>query len=193
MAIGENRIGMKIGTWTVFEEVPPVGARGGQRSWRLRCECGREQTKRGVVLLSWKGGCLCGQTFGKGHPLYSTWLNMKDRCFNSRGKSYPEYGGRGIKICERWLVKGSGFRNFAEDVGPRPAGMSLDRVNVNGNYEPNNVRWATAKEQSANQRLSKQRVNKLFDMLEEIIGENPATTADVLLKVLRKQLFGSAT
>jgi hypothetical protein len=64
---------------------------------------------------------------------------------------------------------------------------------VNGNYEPNNVRWATAKEQSANQRLSKQRVNKLFDMLEEIIGENPATTADVLLKVLRKQLFGSAT
>ena len=79
---------------------------------------------------------------------YTAWQGMKDRCFNSKQKDYHRYGGRGIKVCKRWL---NSFENFLADVGPRPLGTTLDRFpNRNGDYEPGNVRWATRLEQSRN-------------------------------------------
>jgi hypothetical protein len=82
-------------------------------------------------------------------PTWLSWKSMIGRCANPKNPDYPEYGGRGITVCERWLK----FENFFADMGVRPEGMSLDRYpNVNGNYEPNNCRWATAQLQASNRR-----------------------------------------
>lgn len=73
---------------------------------------------------------------------------MKDRCTNLNNPHYKDYGGRGIIVCERWMK----FENFLEDVGIKPEGKSIDRINNDGNYEPNNWRWSTPKEQANNRR-----------------------------------------
>jgi hypothetical protein len=83
------------------------------------------------------------------HPLYGTWLNMRNRCHNPNSDVYEFYGGRGIQVCERWL---SSFSAFVSDVGDRPAGKTLDRIDNGGDYEPGNVRWVTRSAQSKNQR-----------------------------------------
>lgn len=82
----------------------------------------------------------------KATQLYGTWWMMKSRCSNPKQAGYQYYGARGIRVCERW----NSFANFVADVGDRPPGTSLDRIDNNGNYEPGNVRWATAIEQSRN-------------------------------------------
>lgn len=80
---------------------------------------------------------------------WKTWDAMKSRCGNPRNASYRSYGERGVTVCERWLRS---FKAFLEDVGRKPDGMTLDRIDSNGNYEPGNVRWATPKQQSRNKR-----------------------------------------
>jgi hypothetical protein len=82
-------------------------------------------------------------------PEYRAWQAMKQRCGNSRNTNYAWYGARGISVCARWR---NSFANFQADMGPRPPGKTLDRIDVNGNYAPGNCRWATAAEQRANQR-----------------------------------------
>jgi hypothetical protein len=79
-------------------------------------------------------------------PTYVSWASIAPRCGNPNHPAYPRYGGRGITVCERW----ASFENFLADMGERPAGLSLDRIDNNGNYEPGNCRWATPKEQSSN-------------------------------------------
>lgn len=109
-------------------------------------------------------------------PLYRAWTNMRTRCGNPKSSHYPDYGGRGISVCPQW----ESFETFASDVGARPSQKhSLDRINTNGNYEPNNVRWATQKEQCRNKRTSRpvvrsdgERFNTMTAAAESIGGSH---------------------
>lgn len=90
---------------------------------------------------------------GNATQVYAAWCSMKNRCHNATADRYDRYGGRGIKICDRWLES---FENFLADMGEPPSPQhSLDRIDVNGNYEPSNCRWATQKEQSNNKQSSR--------------------------------------
>ncbi len=110
---------------------------------------------------------------GHWHALYRTRLSMRERCRNTAAKSWKHYGGSGIAVCARW----DDFRSFVSDVGPKPSPRhTLDRIDNNGNYDPSNVRWATPKQQSENQRVgihdqrgSKNPSAKLTQELAEII------------------------
>jgi hypothetical protein len=105
------------------------------------------------------------------HPQYSAWLNMRRRCSNPDHPHYKYYGGRGIRVCKEWEC----FATYLNDVGERPKGMSLDRIDNNGNYEPGNVRWATKSTQSQNRRTFKSpgRANEKHH-------NNKLTTAEVV-------------
>src|SRR5690606_2812880 len=92
-----------------------------------------------------------GTTHGhSGTRTYQAWLNMKSRCSNKKNISYENYGGRGISICDRWL---NSFENFLEDMGECPDNLTLERMDVNGNYEPNNCIWEDYSQQLFNQSL----------------------------------------
>src|SRR5258708_6328911 len=87
------------------------------------------------------------RTHGQSHaPEYKVWKTIRDRCNNPKSKKYPYYGGRGIKLCERW----NDYENFIADMGPRASGMTIERVNNDGDYEPSNCKWATQAEQNRN-------------------------------------------
>ena len=99
-----------------------------------------------------------------GSPTYKSWCRMRHRCCNPHAINYSNYGGRGITVCQRW----DKFQSFLDDMGTRPPGSTLDRIDPNGNYEPGNCRWATPEEQMKNQRPRK-RIDEWSD--EELLSE----------------------
>lgn len=124
--------------------------------WIFRCDCGNEkEASKSNVARGQTTSCGCyaieqsSTHRATKHPLYLTWKGMIQRCTAPGNPAYKNYGGRGIKVCEKWLNDPWAF--FA-DVGERPPGTSLDRIDNNGHYEPGNVRWRTKREQAWNMR-----------------------------------------
>lgn len=131
-----------------------------------RCSCGNYvvvENRRVRIGNTKSCGCLKheldlerntkhGYAKDKG-PEYNAWIGMKQRCYNPKYPQYKDWGGRGIRVCERWLAS---FSNFIQDMGPIPGDeYTIDRINNDGNYEPGNCRWATRHEQRINQRPRK--------------------------------------
>lgn len=130
------------------------------------CECGKlffsrfkhirigKATSCGCKTVQLRANKLVTHGFGRNanrHPLYRAWSNMKSRCFNVKNSEYHNYGGRGIKMCKEWCDNFTSFCEWAINNGWRK-GLSIDRIKVNGNYEPTNCRWATIEMQNNNRR-----------------------------------------
>jgi len=169
-----NRIKIKSGDQfnklkVMYEDEPFIQPSGQtKRAFMCKCECGKE-LKVSLTHLRTNHTLSCGchkyslikqnqpqrkhghtKRNGYRSPEYVSWRCMRDRCLYEKSQNYSSYGGRGITICDRWI---SSFENFFNDMGERPKGFTIDRINSDGNYEPNNCRWADKLTQRMNQRV----------------------------------------
>lgn len=149
-------IGARYGRLVVTGDAP---RRNKKRFCRYVCDCGKEiEANYDNVRRGKQSSCGCLKTEvlralrrthgGARTPEYSSWLSARERCNNTQASSYKNYGARGITFCERW----ASFENFLSDMGARPKGSSLDRIDVQKGYSPENCRWATIAEQATNKR-----------------------------------------
>lgn len=154
MGVVVDLTGKKFGRLTVLSRAENNAH--GKAQWLCHCECGKEVVIIGQHIRNGNSkscGCLNMDRITKhgGHKtrLHQIWLDMRFRCRSKTCKYYKDYGGRGIKVCERW----DDFKNFRDDMQEGYADhLTLDRIDVNGDYEPSNCRWATVKEQNRNMR-----------------------------------------
>lgn len=189
-----DRTGQRYGRLVVVDRDVAAGpaSRGKRVRWICRCECGTVLSCTGHDLASGdvrSCGCLHRDDLRERHRnhglvrtgAHSSWAAAKARCYDPKHTAYASYGGRGIQMCERWR---NDFRAFLSDMGERPAGTSIDRVNPDGHYEPQNCRWATPETQATNKRrplpVWKGEPRRLADIAAEI--GVPRTTLGLALR-----------
>ena len=184
--------GQRFGRLVVLER---CGTVHGQALWLCKCDCGNEARIRGSCLRRGESkscGCLASElassrlrTHGKSKTrLFKIWSCMKERCLKPYHKSYADYGGRGITICDKWTSNFEAFFQWAMSNGYSET-LSIDRIDTNGNYEPSNCKWSNAMEQANNRRSSRK---LYFDGQEKTISEWAATRGlhpDTLLRRLK--------
>ena len=161
-----------FGRLTVIEFLHTEKCNGGTRAiWKCQCQCGNTiVVSRGTLRSGNTKSCGCirkerNNHFKHGHALqsgvsveYNSWRGMRERCYDKRHKAYKNYGGRGIIVCLRWL---NSFPNFLTDMGLKPSPeLTLDRIDNDGIYEPNNCKWSTRTEQTHNRRKPKRALRK---------------------------------
>ena len=149
--------GQRFDKLMAIRRVAPKGGDAHVR-WECLCDCGKTSVVRGSLLKNGNTrscGCLRkikpiihGHAGRNRHYLYGTWASMRARCNNPNDSSYARYGGRGVSVCSEW----SSFERFLADVGNRPEGKTLDRIDPTGDYSASNCRWATKLEQRHNRR-----------------------------------------
>ena len=167
---------------------------GRRTKWICLCDCGaiKEVATSNLVCGGTSScGCLQKENISSRRakhrasetPEYAVWGTMKARCNNPKNKSYGLYGGRGIKVCSRWE---NSFENFIQDMGSRPEGMSIERIDCNKGYSPDNCVWATAVEQNRNRRttVKAEYLGKLTTISE--IAEVEGVSYDSLLRLSKK-------
>jgi hypothetical protein len=164
--------GKRFGRWTVLRLA--IGGRNAK--WLCQCDCGTvkevntQQLRNGSTKSC---GCYLSDRMkeiktthgysGNNNGTYNSWLSMRKRCLCPTEKAYPYYGGRGIKVCERWV---DSFQNFIDDMGEKPSKLTLERKDCDGNYEPSNCYWATRKIQSRNKRSTKLTLEDAIEIIK---------------------------
>lgn len=188
-----NLLGHKYGKLTVLEKTELKS--GTSIIWKCLCDCGNYKNVAGNDLRrnkKRKGQQICGcMAGGLVHgmyrtPIYNTWTSMKSRCYNKKNDKYYRYGGRGITVCNEWI---NDFSTFYNDMGSRPIGMSIDRIDNDGCYSKDNCKWSTQSQQVRNSTSSKingEDVCIIRTML--LYGQKPADIAihfNVLSRTIR--------
>lgn len=161
--MAKNLEGLRFGRLVVIELAKkPQNSTDAHRHWLCRCDCGNTVIVSGSNLGRGTFSCGCGKREGKAvthgcashkkyHRLYHIWNSIKYRCYNSKSKDFKNYGMRGIRMCDEWLHDFPAFQSWAMSNGYED-NLTIDRIDVNGDYKPSNCRWVTVAVQNKNKR-----------------------------------------